>query len=226
MSIDKVVGDDSIDMLFTTIDQRISFSYDDPACQSIDGVSYTNCKDAIDNISIAFNIYSSPYKEDILKDNQELLDTMSSDWKRFIDEARNQTIVDVWFNTLLNPWHYEKDHLVSPSKFQLFLAHPAVVYEHIKDAQKGEQDKAALAMEWLGVNWWDLPVPIGVSWVTVYSDRSTATSVDQGIMIYIDNKYAIGWVDADEGDGIFVSVDILKMVSNKNDQFKKYKKFF
>ncbi|NOR57222.1 MAG: hypothetical protein GQ474_01715 [Sulfurimonas sp.] len=195
-------------------------------CVQIDSISYNSCEEAFDDISMAFNTYREHYNDYVTDKNKVLLEDMSLDWKRFVNKARNQTLLDVWATTTINSGHYKKDHLVSPATTQYFFLHPGLVYEHVSAAPVGEKDKISIAMEWIGINWWDLKVPVGLSWVSTYSDRAEVSSVGQGVMIYVDNKYSLGWTYRKQGNGIFFSLDILKLFSNKKQQFEQYKNMF
>lgn len=224
------VGDNGIDtdIYFNTVSlPRLTLTPEDnEKCSQIDGVEYSSCKAAFKDISTAFNVYRKHYTNYVTGINEVLLDDMSHKWTKFVDNARSQTLLDVWATTFINSSHYKKDHLVSPADVQYFLAHPGLVYEHVDNAPDGEKDKVSLAMEWIGFNFWNHKVPWGASWVTTYSDRPVMSSVGQGVMVYLDNKYSFGWVHRSDGDGYFISVDILKAFSDKKQQLEQYKNMF
>jgi hypothetical protein len=220
-------GSDTVLYFNTSSEKRITFTPDDnEKCSQIGGVEYRSCKAALKDISIAFNAYRKHYANYVTVVNEVLLDDMSYNWTKFLDNARSQTLLDVWATTFINSSHYKKDHLVSPAEVQYFLAHPGLVYEHVDNAPAGEKDKVSLAMEWIGFNFWNHKVPWGASWVTTYSDRQDISSVGQGVMVYLDNKYSFGWVHRSDSDGYFISVDLLKAFSDKKQQLEQYKNMF
>ena len=216
---------DSWSLIFVSTDDRFSLSIDDPVCAAIGGDG-ANCPGAFRDVANAVNYYRHAYDNLVIDDIAQNLDSMSLDWDRFTDEARQQTIVDAWATTLVQSGHFRKDHLVGPPSVQYFLLHPGVVYEYLGDAPEGEQDKVALSMEWLGVNFWDWKVPVGFSLISVYADRSVDSDTGWGGMIYFDNAYSFGWVNRDSGTGYFLSIDLLKAVTDKKEQLDTYKKLF
>lgn len=217
--------DDHWSLIFKNTGKRFNLPIDDPLCAELNG-NAGNCSKTFKNIATAFNKYNLGYNRLVVDDVSRQLDALSLSWDRFIDEARQQTIFDVWATTVLQGDHFKKDHLVGPPPVQYFLLHPGVVYEHLGDAPDGEQDQAALAMEWVGVNFWNWKVPVGFSITSVYSDRSTDSDTDLGGMIYLYNAYSIGWVNRDSGTSYYVSMDLLKAVTDKKQQLEAYKNRF
>lgn len=223
VNVDNVNNTDIYFNSFSTIKPVIVIPDDDKACKVIEGVSYNSCREAFKDIAIAFNAYRAHYDKYVTGKNKIALDKMSDDWSKFVDKARNQTLLDVWATTYINNEHYKQDHLVSPASSQYFFIHPGLVYEHVSKAPAGEKDKASVAIEWAGINWWNLKVPFGLSVVTVYADRPEVSEFGHGLMVYIDNKYSFGWVHRDKSDGIFFGLDILKLFSDKKQQLEQYK---
>ena len=41
-------------------------------------------------------------------------------------------------------------------------------------------------------------------------------------MLHIHNKYSIGWAKGDDDSGVFVTIDLLKMVEDKKAQINRY----
>ena len=211
-------------LLFNPTDEKLSLPIDSRVCKSISGKEQ-NCINTFKDIAGVVNLYRQGYNNILLDDNLRKLDAMSIRWTRFIEEARQQTIFDAWLTTALTS-KFKENHLVGPPDVQLFTLHPGIVYEHLGNAPSGEKDQIALSMEWFGFNFWDLTVPFGMSIMSIYSDRTSESGADFGLMLYLDNSYSIGWVDRDTGDGIFFSMDLLKALTDKKEQLNKYKKQF
>lgn len=226
LNADPNFDDGSKTDFYFTEHNKITLPANDEQCNNIDGVKYDNCRQALKDISTAFNVHRSFYDDRVLTKNLILLKDMSHDWNRFINNARNQTLLDTWFTTAIFSGHYKSDHLVSPASKQLFLLHPGLVYEHFGDAPSGEKDKVSVSLEWLGINWWDTKIPFGVSVTSVYADRRDVSSTGTGLMFFFDNKYALGWTHRDEGSSFYISLDILKYFSDKKQQFEQYKSMF
>ena len=86
---------------------------------------------------------------------------------------------------------------------------------------------AGLAVEWLGINFWDWKVPFGISYTTTYVDRAGFDDKGKGIMIHINNHYAIGWAEHGDEDTVYVTIDLLKLFERKQQQYQSYlKKYY
>jgi hypothetical protein len=122
--------------------------------------------------------------------------------------------------------HFYKDYLVGPPKRQWHAIQPGVVIENVSDAEDGENVEYSLAMEWIGINWWEdsiIGIPLGVSLVSIYADRSTVNDVGHGVMFHFDNKYSVGVSDHDGDTGIFVTMDLLKLFMDKKKNIVTYR---
>ena len=160
-----------------------------------------------------------------LKANGQNLDRLQKDWRSFIDNARYQTPIDVWFTTLLQSSHFNGPFLVGPPTWQAFLLRPSLVIEHIKDLEKGDRDDASVALEWAGINWWKQGV--GVSLTSIYKDRNNVSSIGTGLTFHIKNKYSIGFVHRSDGNNsIFVNIDLLEFLTSEDSSYMEYKKYF
>ncbi len=87
--------------------------------------------------------------------------------------------------------------------------------------------KPALSLEWIGVNWWKnsaIRIPFGISLASVYSDRPGVDDIGHGIVLQIDNKYAIGYSYRDGDSGFYISMDLLKLFENPQEQAKRFRK--
>lgn len=201
----------------------------DESCTTVTGNSenkkpFDSCTAALGDAKLAFNNYEESVRRYRTAQNDPKLEYLSSSWNRYLDKARSQTILDVWFTSVIHDDYYSQRKLVAPHSRQYFLLHPQVVYEFNQDTKKGDRNQVGLAVEWLGVNWWDTKVPFGVSLISVYADYEEADSVGHGIQFTFNNSTSIGWVDRGETDGIFVTIDFLKLWDDKNAKLEQYKK--
>lgn len=185
---------------------------------------FTSCKSALEDASQAFNAYQYNYNRAWYQNNKRKIGYLRSQWDKYIDTARAQTFLDIWFTTLLNRSHYQQDRLVAPAPRQYFLLRPQVVYEFAKDAESGDRNQVGLAVEWAGVNYWNWKIPFGVSLMSVYADYEQEDSVGVGLMFTFNNNLSVGWVDRGDTDGIYVTMDFLKFWSDKSRLIKRYRK--
>lgn len=199
------------------------------ACKSAtgDGVTpkpFSHCFEALTDAGDAFNIYQVSTAKYLPIQNEPKLKYLSNQWNKYLTEARSQTFLDVWFTSVIHDDYYSQDKLVGPKPTQYFLLRPQVVYEYSSNAKKGDKNQIGLAAEWIGVNWWDLKVPFGVSVISVYSDYEEEDSVGHGLLFTVNNSASIGWVKRGDSDGVFVTMDFLKLWKDKSKTLNNYKK--
>ena len=187
-----------------------------------------NCKAIVDDLGNAINDYNLSYRVHTLNSTGRTLDKLSGQWDRYLESARAQTILDLALTSYLERKHFRAGYLVGPPPRQWSLLRPNLVVEHAGDAPQGEKDKLTVAVEWIGVNWWDersplFDIPFGISLASIYADRPDIDSGGHGVMLHIDNKYSLGWATRSGDSSFFFSVDLLKFVENKEAQFNRYK---
>jgi hypothetical protein len=132
------------------------------------------------------------------------------------------------FTTYMEHDHISQNRLVGPMPRQWFVIHPSLVVENVSNADDGDELAPAIAMEWIGINWWDketspIGYPIGVSLSSVYSDRSSAEDIGHGLMFHFDNSFSLGITDHDGDTGIYVTVDVLNLLAEKKQRINHYK---
>ncbi|MCP4325415.1 MAG: hypothetical protein GY787_26935 [Alteromonadales bacterium] len=181
-----------------------------------------SCRDVIENYASVANLPTEPIKTIQSGNALKQLKLYSKQWQRYYTDARSQTFIDIALNSYLNRKDYRKGEPVSPPSEQLFALHPSVVFQYVDGAEDGEQFKEALVIEWVGYNNWDAPLPLGVSLVSLYSDRVTVDDVGHGLMFHIDNNYSIGVTKHDDETGIFITVDLLKLFEEKQSNYKRH----
>lgn len=186
------------------------------------------CMDVLRDMAIAVNVYNDSYASFALQSTRRRLGDLSNEWDRFLEAGRSQTLLDLIATTILERSHFKKDYLVGPPKRQWALLHPNLVYEHAEDAAPGERDELGVAIEWIGINWWSdasplFGMPFGISLASIYSDRPGMESVGHGAMLHIANQYSFGWASRSGDSSYYLTIDLLKFVEDKQQQFDKYK---
>ena len=152
---------------------------------------------------------------------------LAGDWDAYFETGRPQTFVDIVATTLFEYHSIRKDYLTPPPSRQWFLFHPNVVLENLDAAPDGDQLGGAVAIEWIGVNWWKgagfMKIPFGISLTSLYSDRPGVSDVGHGVSVYLANKYCIGWANHGGHHGFYVSIDALKLIDSKKRKLDQYR---
>ena len=188
------------------------------SCASVSAAA--SCRDVFEDFANAFNPYRSAYNN--VYDNTEALDKLGSEWDRFLELSKSQTALEVLLTTQFQRGHFKQNYLVGPPSFQIIALHPHLVYSYMDDAPDGNNQELGLALEWFGINFWDWKVPLGISFTTTYLDRADFDDTGKGVMVHIDNHYAIGWSEHGDEDAVYVTIDLLKMFQQKKQQYQAY----
>jgi hypothetical protein len=182
------------------------------------------CRAVFEDFQAAFNPYRSAYNN--IHDNTKQLEAMSRRWDDFLVVSKSQTTLEVWLTTWAQRDHFQQDHLVGPPKYQVIALHPHLIYDIAESAPEGSSQELGLAVEWLGVNFWDLKVPLGLSLASTYVDRPEVEDLGHGLMLHINNHYALGWARYDDVNSFYVTIDLLKMFEDRKKQYDKYLGYF
>jgi hypothetical protein len=205
---------------------KAKFKLDDnqkKACNKVLEVE-NNCAEAFQELQNAVSPFQFPFSNGVLVDNGNKLKTLQSDWRNFIDNARYQTPLDVWFTTLLQGDRFNGKDLVGPPNVQWFLLRPTIVYEHLDDVETGNKDEISLAVEWAGVNFWRYG--FGLSATSTYRDQKDVSPASIGLTFHIKNKYSFGVSHRkDGGNSLFFNIDLLEWFGENKEKYKKYKKY-
>jgi len=191
-------------------------------CRTIS--SDSNCKAIFEDFASAFNPYRSAY--DNVYDNTKLLSELGEQWDNFLYISKSQTILEVWLTTWANYRHFKKDHLVGPPGFQVIAFHPQLVYDSMSNASDGSNQELGLAVEWIGVNFWNLKIPLGLSFTSIYTDRANEKDTGHGALLHIYNHYGVGWARHKDEDSFYITIDLLKMFEEKKVEYDKYAKSY
>lgn len=212
---------------YLSIDDSINGTIEDDAandkCKDAALAFNKTCYEVLEDFRVAVNAANADVNRITLARVSEKVGLYSKQWDKYFVDSRSQAPWELGLNTWLYKDELTQNKFVLPPSYQLALLHPSVVFEYVADAVDGDQGREALAMEWIGINWWNLKVPLGISLVTSYSDRSSVNDVGYGVMIHINNDYSIGVTDHDGDTGIFATIDLLKLIQGKEKRVNAYK---
>jgi hypothetical protein len=200
--------------------EKFAFPVDHEICRNVDAEK--NCEAVFEDFRAAFNVYRHFYDEFANARNRELLRNLNRDWDRFLERSKSQTPLEVWLTTLWHRDHFKKDRIVGPPASQVIALHPQLVYEYVDEAPDGSKAEFGMAVEWIGLNFWAWKIPFGASVASVYADRQGAPDIRTGVMLHIDNRYALGWGKRGDAEGFYFTLDLLKLVEDKKEQFERY----
>jgi hypothetical protein len=181
------------------------------------------CFQVIDQLSKTTKTINSSVNVETLEQTYEKLGLYSKAWDDYFTKARSQTFLELSVNTALYKDELQKGENVLPPNYQAILFHPTVAIEYVKDAKDGEQQKDALVMEWIGINFWNARIPWGASIISSYSDRQSVQDNAWGVMLHVNNNYSIAYTKHDDSSGILLTVDLLKLFEDKGSNLENYK---
>lgn len=164
---------------------------------------------------------------DDLHDGYVHVSRLLKQWEVYSTETRPQLIHELWVNSRL----YEKtkgEGMTSPPDSQVILVHPSVAMEYVHGADKGSRFQPALLIEWAGYNRWtwkdrnstQMENAWGGSLVSSVSDRAGTTSMGHGFVIHYKHVYSFGVTRHGGDTGIFVSMDVQKLLMNKQEKYQ------
>ena len=160
-------------------------------------------------------------------DTLKTLRELRAEWDLFIDQMKGQTWLELWVNR--KAYANQSNSFARPPSRQWIILHPTVLVEYVDSAADGENFEQALGLELVGMNWWQQDkwyVPSGASLIAVYADRAESRDVGYGVALHFLNDYSIGYTNHDGDEGIFLSVDLIKLFQDKKQAFDSYKSMF
>ena len=186
------------------------------------------CFTVLNDFKHAVNLYRYKYAAITADETRVKLKKLSVEWDQYLNQSRSQTFADIFLTTVIERNHFKTGYLVGPPLRQWSLLHPSIVYEHLGAAPDGEADKFGIAIEWFGVNWWSkegsfLPIPFGISVASNYAERPVVDDIGHGLMVHLDNKYSIGWSYRNGDNGVYFTLDLIKLIEDKKLQLERYK---
>jgi hypothetical protein len=190
-------------------------------CKSSDKYR-TICYTVLKDLQTAINTYKTCNLKKSYKIEQNKIDTKLSEWKKYFTEARSMLPWELVANDLIYKGKLNKKGFVSPPQYQLTLGHPNITYEYTEGADDGSKFKESFALELIGVNFWNLKVPVGASVTLSYTDHSAVDNLGYGALIHIDNKYSIGVSRYGDEMAYSISVDLFKLFESGEEKYNKF----
>ena len=161
-----------------------------------------------------------------IKKHNAYIKVNNANWDKFAENSRFQTFIDVSFTSLIYREHLSNSKdIITPPPLQWFAIRPGIVYEYFDKANKGEKNEVAVSMEWLGFNAWDLKVPLGVSFTSLYADRKSGKSISHGLMLHVNNSFSFGVTSRGGDASFFVNLELMDWFGKKQNKLKQYKKY-
>lgn len=202
----------------------ISLASDDTACAS--AFNGDSCSGVLEDLANAIAPYQINYNAYAANRTVAELNRQSKRWDRYFEEGRSLTTIDLALTTWMEKESIRASHLQGPPPRQWFALHPEPVVEYIPGAPSGDQFEAALAVEWVGVNWWEdsiIGLPFGASFSTTHSERIGVDDMGYGVTLYFDNVYSVGWARHGDEDGYYVSLDLLTLFEEQKSRIERYR---
>lgn len=214
-------------------------SNDDNSYSNFDRETNKRCKElqyklecikVLDQLSIAINVYQVDIVKNQYDKTYAILKEYDQSWTDYFNKARSQMLWEHMINSGLYRSEVTQNKFVKPPNYQVTFAHPSIALEYAEDAIDGEQYKNALALEWIGINYWNkdnfLGYPFGVSYTHIYSDRQGVNDNRSGWLLHLNNRYSIGYSDDGNLRSIFVSLDLFKLFEDKNQKLDRFKDYY
>jgi len=157
----------------------------------------------------------------------EELKKLQAAWEPFLEQMKGQTGLELLINRIA--YKNDNDKFSGPPTSQWIVLHPTVLIENVSAAADGDNTQEALGLEIIGMNWWKQDkwyVPSGASVLAVYSDRTDVDDVGYGVALHLLSNYTVGYTNHGGEDGVFVSVDLIKLFQDKKKVFESYKSDF
>ena len=198
------------------------------ACKSL-AEDQPDCDVYLEDLAEAINPYQKNANAFNVYKTRVQLSGLSAEWNSYFETGRYQNSASIALTTWAEGAHFAQDRLVGPPPRQWNALQPNLVIENVSEAADGDNIEYALSIEWFGVNWWKespLGIPFGISVASVYADRAEIKDVGHGFMFHFDNQYTLGIADHDGDQGVYVTLDLLKLFMDKEAQLEKYRDDF
>ncbi|MFH4887075.1 hypothetical protein WL047_21725 [Vibrio alginolyticus] len=189
--------------------------------------SATRCVDVLNEFIKLYGEIQSLAAEPERRETLKKLKKLHADWEPFLEQMKGQTGLELLINR--HAYRNDTDTFSGPPSSQWIVLHPIVLIENVSAAADGENTQEALGLEIIGMNWWKQDkwyVPSGASVLAVYSDRTDVDDVGYGVALHFLSNYTIGYTNHDGEDGVFLSVDFIKLFQDKKKVFESYKSAF
>lgn len=188
------------------------------------GGSPRTCLDVLDEARGFFEYARTTLTTGRVLEFTEEVERLGKQWDDFLFHSRSETILELALNSAIYRAN-ETAQFGPPPNRQFIILHPDIVIENVGGAIDGDKSKEALMVEVFGANWWDQKrwyVPTGVSAIVLYADRANVDDVGYGIAVHFRSVYTLGYADHGGDGGLFISMDLLKLVQDKKGMLEKY----
>jgi len=150
-------------------------------------------------------------------------------WEHYFNDARSQFFWELGFNGwLYGATNKGNEGLLSPPDYQVIVLHPSVGLEYV-DTKAGDRFREAIVLEGIGFNKWTwsdskMKLPLGMSFISVYGDRSSVPQIGYGVLLHYNNNLSLGVTRRGSETGVILSLDLaklfLKQGADKQYEFK------
>jgi len=147
-------------------------------------------------------------------------------WEHYFNDSRSQFFWELGLNGYIyGKTNKGKKGLLSPPDYQIILLHPSVGLEYV-DTKAGDRFRETIVLEGIGLNKWTwndstMKLPLGISVIGIYGDRSSVPQIGYGALIHINNNLSLGVTRRGSETGAILSLDLAKLFL-KQDENKKY----
>lgn len=180
------------------------------------------CFGLLEDLKRAINAYKNSVVGGVAKDALQKQKSYTAEWEDYFMKARSQTVIEHGINSWIFKDEIQKPGFTLPPAYQAIVLHPNILMEYVGAANQGSRFKSTLAVEWVGINYWNRDVPLGISLMTSYADRAGAKTMGHGVLLHINNKYSIGLTQRKGKIGYSISLDLLKLFETKQSQLERY----
>lgn len=188
----------------------------------------SSCNDVLKEFQLLYGEAQSFYSLYTAIKTKYQLKAVMKQWDDYLDSSRSQTPLEL----LVNGYFYKKkeaSHFQPPPSGQFILLHPALVIEDVNSAADGENTKQSLIIDVIGYDWWvqdSWYLPSGFSYSRIYSDRAGVKDWGDGISLHFRSQFTLGYSKHKDEEGVYISVDLLKLFEDKKKVFEEYKQSF
>lgn len=189
--------------------------------------SGSSCISALSEFKQIYNYAHGTISQPIAYQMFEKLEDLEEEWSNFIFESKAQTLLELWINGSIYKRNEENLQFKSPPNWQLVFLHPNIMIENVPEALDGQETKEAVMIEAIGINWWQqdlILLPTGISLIGLYSDRADLKDWRYGAALHFDSNISFGVTYGDNHYGIFGTIDLLKLLQDKNKVLRKYRR--
>lgn len=190
--------------------------------------SGATCAQVLKEFSLLYGEAQSFYSLYTAVKTKYQLRAVMKQWDDYLDSSRSQTPLEL----LVNGYLYKKreaSHFQPPPSGQFILLHPALVIEDVNSAADGENTKQSIVIEVIGYDWWQQDswyLPSGFSYTRIYSDRAGVKDWGDGLSLHFRSQFTLGYSRHKDEEGVYISVDLLKLFEDKKKVFEEYKQSF